>query len=172
MVRRLTIEKNNHLTCYSLAINPRVFWVLVYVLSPETDNCPSGDDEFRFNDEGCLCQNGILFWFGIEMAIMDKSHMHENVKLDWIAKEREWHSKYMYMYFMINLHEGMLPHLVGIKPSSSWSPVGNASDWASEAGLNWSRRHSEIFYHFLLKSRYVLSCESSVQQMTNVKCQP
>ena len=37
------------------------------------------DDEFRFNSEatheGHLHQNGILTWFGIEMAIIITSHI-------------------------------------------------------------------------------------------------
>ena len=36
-------------------------------------------------------------------------------------------------YFMINLHERMLPTSVGIEPATSWSPVGRASNWATEA---------------------------------------
>ena len=39
-------------------------------------------------------------------------------------------------YFMINLHERMVPDPVGIQPSNSWSPVGRASDWAIEAGTS------------------------------------
>ena len=37
--------------------------------------------------------------------------------------------------FVINLHERMLPDPAGIEPETSWSPVGPASDWATEAGL-------------------------------------
>ena len=28
----------------------------------------------------------------------------------------------------------MLPTLVGVEPATSWSPVGHASNWATEAG--------------------------------------
>ena len=37
-------------------------------------------------------------------------------------------------YFMINLHERMLPTSAGVEPATSWSPVGRASNWATEAG--------------------------------------
>ena len=30
----------------------------------------------------------------------------------------------------------MLPDPAGIKPTTSWLPVGCASDWATEAGAN------------------------------------
>ena len=33
---------------------------------------------------------------------------------------------------MINLHAKIVPHPARIEPS--WSPVGRASDWATEAG--------------------------------------
>ena len=36
---------------------------------------------------------------------------------------------------MINLHEKMLPDMAGIEPATSWSPVGRAPDWATEANL-------------------------------------
>ena len=35
---------------------------------------------------------------------------------------------------MINLHERMLPTSAGVEPATSWSPVGRASNWATEAG--------------------------------------
>ena len=37
-------------------------------------------------------------------------------------------------YFMINLHERMLPTSAGVEPATSWSPVGRASNCATEAG--------------------------------------
>ena len=45
-------------------------------------------------------------------------------------KEENDHRK----YFMINLYKRMLLH-TGIKPMTSWSPEGQASDWATKAGL-------------------------------------
>ena len=36
-------------------------------------------------------------------------------------------------YFMINLHERMLPTSTGVEPVTSWSPVGLASNLATEA---------------------------------------
>ena len=38
-------------------------------------------------------------------------------------------------YFMINLHERMLPTSAGVEPATSWSPVGRASNCATEAGM-------------------------------------
>ena len=35
-------------------------------------------------------------------------------------------------YFIINLQDRILPDLVGIKPVTSWSPVGHAPNWATE----------------------------------------
>ena len=69
---------STHNTCFLGGIrNHQGFWLKI-------DN----DDEFRFNDasthEGNLCQNGILIWFSIEMAIQcnnNKSVMHESIKL-------------------------------------------------------------------------------------------
>ena len=43
---------------------------------------------------------------------------------------------------MINLHERMLPTSAGVEPATSWSPVGRASNWATEAGY-------EILGHLL-----------------------
>ena len=37
-------------------------------------------------------------------------------------------------YFMINLHERMLPTSAGVEPVISLSPVGRASNCATEAG--------------------------------------
>ena len=37
-------------------------------------------------------------------------------------------------YFMINLNERMSPISEGVEPAASWSPVGRASNWATEAG--------------------------------------
>ena len=39
-------------------------------------------------------------------------------------------------YFMINLHKRMLPTSAGVEPAISWSPVGRASNWATEAGTH------------------------------------
>ena len=39
-------------------------------------------------------------------------------------------------YFTINLHKRMLPTSAGVEPATSWSPVGRASNWATEAGWN------------------------------------
>ena len=36
-------------------------------------------------------------------------------------------------YFMINLHERMLPDPAASKPMTSWSPVGHTFDWATKA---------------------------------------
>ena len=36
-------------------------------------------------------------------------------------------------YFTINLHERMLPTSAGVEPVTSWSQVGRASNWATEA---------------------------------------
>ena len=38
-------------------------------------------------------------------------------------------------YFMINLHEKMLPTSAGVEPATFWSPVGRTSNWATEAGI-------------------------------------
>ena len=35
---------------------------------------------------------------------------------------------------MIDLHERMLPTSAGVEPVTSWSPVGRASNWATEDG--------------------------------------
>ena len=35
---------------------------------------------------------------------------------------------------MINLHERILPTSAGVEPATSWSPVGRASNCATEAG--------------------------------------
>ena len=35
---------------------------------------------------------------------------------------------------MINLHERILPTPAGVEPATSWSPVGRASNCATEAG--------------------------------------
>ena len=42
-------------------------------------------------------------------------------------------------YFMINLHERMLPTSVGIEPATSWSPVGRRI-------LLWNGMGKSIFY--------------------------
>ena len=39
--------------------------------------------------------------------------------------------------FMINLHERILPTSAEIEPATSWSPVGRASNWATETGCSW-----------------------------------
>ena len=39
-------------------------------------------------------------------------------------------------YFMINLRERMLPTSAGVEPATSWSPVGRASNCATEAGVS------------------------------------
>ena len=44
---------------------------------------------------------------------------------------------------MINLHERMLLTSVGVKPATSWSPVGRASNWATEAGTGYNRIHQQ-----------------------------
>ena len=44
-------------------------------------------------------------------------------------------------YFMINLHESLLPCSAGVEPATSWSPVGRASNWATETGY---------FFHYTL----------------------
>ena len=54
-------------------------------------------------------------------------------------KEENDHRK----YFMINLHERMLLTSVGVKPATSWSPVGRASNWATEAGTGYNRIHQQ-----------------------------
>ena len=36
-------------------------------------------------------------------------------------------------YFMINLHERILPTSAEIEPATFWSPIGHASNWATEA---------------------------------------
>ena len=36
-------------------------------------------------------------------------------------------------YFLINLYERMLPISAGVKPATSWSPVGCASNWVTKA---------------------------------------
>ena len=43
-------------------------------------------------------------------------------------------------YFMINLHERMLPTSAGVQPATSWSPVGRASNCATRPA-----RHGEVF---------------------------
>ena len=39
---------------------------------------------------------------------------------------------------MINLHERMLPTSAGVEPATSWSPVGRASNCATEGGYSIS----------------------------------
>ena len=38
-------------------------------------------------------------------------------------------------YFMNNLHEWMLQATRGVKPTTSWSPVRHASNWATQASI-------------------------------------
>ena len=47
-------------------------------------------------------------------------------------KAENYHRKYS----MINLHKIILPDLAGITPSTSWSPVGHTSNWATEARVS------------------------------------
>ena len=42
---------------------------------------------------------------------------------------------------MINLHERMLPTSAGVEPATSWSPVGRASNCATEAGTKFEKSH-------------------------------
>ena len=43
---------------------------------------------------------------------------------------------------MINLHERMLPTSAGVEPATSWSPVGRASNCATEAGRSPKKVHT------------------------------
>ena len=51
------------------------------------------------------------------------------------------------IYFTINLHERMLLTSAGVEPATSWSPVGHASNWATEADF-W--RSSHYFFSNLM----------------------
>ena len=44
---------------------------------------------------------------------------------------------------MINLYERMLLDPAGIELATSWSPVGPASDWATEAGQKEAKVNSK-----------------------------
>ena len=54
---------------------------------------------------------------------------------------------------MINLHERMLPTLTGVEPATSWSPVGRASNCATEAGLDayWFECKVRFWYWMCLE---------------------
>ena len=69
-------------------------------------------------------------------------------------------------YFMIKVHEWMLPTRRGVEPAISWSPVGRASNWATKAGkygiLSWLKkdsfmsfrgRYRTVFVNFIVKTQ-------------------
>ena len=63
---------------------------------------------------------------------------------------------------MINLHERMLPTSAGVKPATSWSPVGRSSNWATEAGAaKWENVPIHMFAKHRLKS--TCACAQSDQ---------
>ena len=45
--------------------------------------------------------------------------------------------------------------LAGVKPQTSWSPVGRASNWATEAG-NWHKLKKTIFNPCPAERQYTL----------------
>ena len=53
----------------------------------------------------------------------------------WICRRERMTLENISWYFMINLHQRMLPDPAGIKHMTSWSLVKGASNWATEAGL-------------------------------------
>ena len=58
-------------------------------------------------------------------------------------------------YFMINLHERMLPTSAGVEPASSWSPVGRRIQ-LSHRGRQYSEERKH-FYSALTRHYKVLS---------------
>ena len=57
---------------------------------------------------------------------------------------------------MINLDERMLPTSVGIKPGTSWSPVGGASNCSTEAALSiYLKLHSNCWSFLCIKLSYM-----------------
>ena len=67
-------------------------------------------------------------------------------------------TSYTQWNFMINLHERMLPTSAGVEPATSWSPVGRASNCATEAGVSGLNKfplvpcNDKSFYHMSLGS--------------------
>ena len=73
--------------------------------------------------------NGIMsnavYWAGLVLYVVNQYCAHSfarNWQLSFLhqRKGESDHRK----YFMINLHERMLPTLAGVEPATSWSPVG------------------------------------------------
>ena len=75
----------------------------MHILLPETDNCPS--------------------WISRRQRMTT-----ENISLNQLKGEND-HGK----YFIISLHERMLPDPAGIKPATSWSSVRYTSNCATKA---------------------------------------
>ena len=68
-------------------------------------------------------------------------------------------------YFMINLHETMLPTSAGVESTNSWSPVLRASNWAIEAGTcpSYFVYHSENNFpktHDVLIIKWAAPCKN------------
>ena len=90
MVRRLSIGKNNHLTCYSLAINPRNFAVCRHVvetlkeLQAKMSVAQIGDCTCTFEENGKLCAGSFLQYFNLSWCVLYNlnrctwSFLHEN----------------------------------------------------------------------------------------------
>ena len=70
---------------------------------------------------------------------------------------------YSRKYFLINFHERMLPDPAGVKPPTSWSPVGRASDSTTETGLRDGNKNLKQY-----KPAIIVSWGITVKNWLNV----
>ena len=80
-----------------------------------------------------------IYWAGLVLLAVNQYCAHSfarNWQLPFLNQRKGENDRRK--YFTINLHERMLPTSAGVKPATSWSPVGRASNWATEAGIWWT----------------------------------
>ena len=76
-----------------------------------------------------------FYWAGLVLQAVNQYCAHSfarNWQLPFLNQRKGENDRRK--YFMINLHERMLPTSARVEPATSWSPVGRASNCATEAG--------------------------------------
>ena len=98
---------------------------LTVVTKGHNSNKPDSQIQFSYN----------LIWFDFENKEFKDSRRHSSSWNQYCAHSfaRNWQLPFLNQrkgendrrkYFMINLHERMLPTSAGVEPATSWSPVG------------------------------------------------
>ena len=97
-----------------------------------------------------------LYWAGLVLYAVNQYCAHSfarNWQLPFFNQQKGENDRRK--YFMINLHERMLPTSAGVEPATSWSPVGRRIQLSHWGRHSLQITASVLFVYFFVKAYVV-----------------